>query len=153
MALPLRCLSLVVLQQPAQPRRAADVGQSDRRRFVCFHSAFPRLAAWLDQQLVVLPLVRAHLVIMLRELRTEVVHVSLAKDDEVIKFFLLQALDEAFHEGHRVGRSKRRLLHFRLCLAERVIKRPAELVVAICASPQLPNGGSTREMGCRPTFG
>ena len=56
---------------------------------------------------------------------------SLAKDDEVIKYFLLQALYETFDESHCVGGSKRRLLYFCFRVAQRVVERSAELAVTI----------------------
>jgi hypothetical protein len=59
------------------------------------------------------------------------VHVTLAKDDEVVQAFVLHGLDEPRYEGHVVGRPVRCLLYPQVGVLQRLVEIIGELGVAV----------------------
>ena len=90
----LRRLPIIVLQQPAQPRLAAN------RRCAYRRFGGVLLAPFLPHRHVIFDaLVRPFTVVVFDDLLDEIVQMPLAETDEVVETFLPERLDESFDEG------------------------------------------------------
>jgi hypothetical protein len=94
------CFSRIALQQAAESLFAADIAKSNRLDFG--FRLFPLLQRRLLERLIIQALMRSILMIMFTKLRTEQRHVCFAEDDEVVKTFLLNRLDETLDVRDRV---------------------------------------------------
>jgi hypothetical protein len=108
---------MIVLQQPAEPRLAADRRCAYRRLVRRFPAA--TLPHW---QIVIDSLIWSLVVVVLDELLDEIVQMPATETDEVVEAFLADGLDEALAERAGVGRAVCSLLDLQATLLHGVVE-------------------------------
>lgn len=102
--------SAIAFEKPAKSLFAANLRKRNGHRLARIRLCPLRL----QDQVIIEPLVRPFFVIVLDEFTAKDVHVLATKDDEMIKTFLLDRLNESFGECDHVRRSDRSSLGFDL---------------------------------------
>jgi hypothetical protein len=122
----------VAFEEPAKPLFATNVRQGNCGRFSRLRSRplpFGRFSH--RDQLILEALVWPFLVIVDFEFLAQNIHMLVTEDDEVIKAFLLDRLDESFGVGDHIRRANQCSLHLDLSLLQCSEERFGEFSIIV----------------------
>jgi hypothetical protein len=122
----LRRLAIVVLQQSAQPRLAANIRHWKDIGRICFASSL-----WRQDQFIFQALMGSFRVIMIDRFSDQIIQVLFAEDIEVIQNLGLERLDDTLDIGYNVRGTNGGLLDLGACFREFRIEARRELTVPV----------------------